>query len=420
MINIFHGSDEKTHQRFQAWRRKNVDGFHMAEGVGGVFTIHYTQDQRENPAGRGCMHQGCSDIKHRGDKGSCYTTSRKVCSINLDELIGWAAENGFTTKNCKHCDTKRFPFPSVTSISSQPLKIGGETLRLTPPINAMEHFIAYHSAPKMGYELKKSTGKLRFSSRKQAILNKAVGNTVWVIQGVRNSSKMTYFLRGKYIADQVNVDDQSDDLYIISGRLVQEFAPQVPLNDFDWFPALFESQRNFSLGFNRINDEKVIQGLTAIQSKVDRAFEETEIPDIDSIGNEGNAHLVSHLLRERNRMIVEAKKTATLKVKGRLCCEACGFDFAVSYGALGKGFCEVHHLLQLSASQATVQTRIDDLAILCSNCHRIIHRSTPMLSIGELIDLIRHNRRSSPLSTSTNSSNMFGNKRYFKNRTTDC
>jgi len=54
-------------------------------------------------------------IEYLEDKGGCYTTARKVCSNNLAELIAWATEHGFTTKNCKHCDKTRFPFPSVTA-----------------------------------------------------------------------------------------------------------------------------------------------------------------------------------------------------------------------------------------------------------------------------------------------------------------
>lgn len=74
--------------------------------------IHYTQDKRENPAGRGCIHQGGSDNAYLKDKGGCYTRARKVCSKNFHELVAWAKENGFTVKNCMHCDSKRFPFPS--------------------------------------------------------------------------------------------------------------------------------------------------------------------------------------------------------------------------------------------------------------------------------------------------------------------
>lgn len=117
-----------------------------------------------------------------------------------------------------------------------------------------------------------------------------------------------------------------------------------------------------------------------------------ELPDVDipASGTEGAARLVSHLRRERDRALVEAKKAATLKTKGSLCCEACGFDFSVAYGTLGDGFCEIHHLVPLSASAESVTTTLDDLAVLCSNCHRIIHRSVPMLSVAELSKVVTH------------------------------
>lgn len=113
MVQIFRGTDAKTHQDFQDWRRANVDGFHMTESSPGSFVIHYTQDKWENAAGRGCRHQGASDFAFREDKGGCYTTERKVCSNSLAELVAWARDHGFATRNCKHCDTKRFRFPTV-------------------------------------------------------------------------------------------------------------------------------------------------------------------------------------------------------------------------------------------------------------------------------------------------------------------
>lgn len=62
-----------------------------------------------------------------------------------------------------------------------------------------------------------------------------------------------------------------------------------------------------------------------------------------------------------------------LATAGRLACEVCKFDFEVRYGALGKGFCEVHHKLPLSMLNAETAITIDDMAIVCSNCHRMIH-----------------------------------------------
>jgi 5-methylcytosine-specific restriction protein A len=52
----------------------------------------------------------------------------------------------------------------------------------------------------------------------------------------------------------------------------------------------------------------------------------------------------------------------------------CGFDFAGVYGPRGSNFCEVHHLKPLSDVHSEVETRLQDLAIVCSNCHRMLHR----------------------------------------------
>jgi len=126
MISIFCGDDEASHNAFQAWRKANVDSFHMTQSASRQFTIHYTQDKRENPAGRGCTHQGGSGIAYLEDKNGCYTAAKKVCSSSLAELAAWAAEHGFTTRNCTHCDTKRFPFPKVTP---QAVRLSEEVMR---------------------------------------------------------------------------------------------------------------------------------------------------------------------------------------------------------------------------------------------------------------------------------------------------
>lgn len=253
----------------------------------------------------------------------------------------------------------------------------------------MEHFVAYHSAQKMGYELKPSS-ELKFLSKKFGLLKKAIGNTVWVVQCISDGKKTQFFLCGTYIADNVAVDDPSANRYAISGNQITELSSPIPLNNLDWFPALLKSQSNFSLGFNRLNDERIIQALTALKSDGSLTSSPATLPDIEFpfVATEGAASLVPHLRRERNRAIIEAKKAATLSVYGRLCCEACNFDFSVTYGTLGEGFCEVHHLVPLSVLTESVTTTLDDLAILCSNCHRIIHRSTPMLSVEELSKVV--------------------------------
>lgn len=118
------------------------------------------------------------------------------------------------------------------------------------------------------------------------------------------------------------------------------------------------------------------------------------LPDVDQSQSilEGNPRLVTHLRRERNSAIVKAKKDAILRATGKLCCEACGFDFKDVYGELGEDFCEAHHLQPLSKADGIVKTELEDLAIVCSNCHRIIHRTDPMLSILSLAKHLQHQR----------------------------
>ena len=97
-----------------------------------------------------------------------------------------------------------------------------------------------------------------------------------------------------------------------------------------------------------------------------------------------------HRSRERSRVLVEKKKASVLKAFGRLKCEACSFDFELKYGDRGKGFIESHHIKPLHTLTPGEKTRLDDLALVCSNCHRILHAKRPWLTIEELRRII-HN-----------------------------
>lgn len=60
-------------------------------------------------------------------------------------------------------------------------------------------------------------------------------------------------------------------------------------------------------------------------------------------------------------------------------CQACGFDFGKKYGDLGHGFIEAHHLRPLGSLEEGKVVKYDvatDFAVLCSNCHRMIHRTS--------------------------------------------
>lgn len=76
-------------------------------------------------------------------------------------------------------------------------------------------------------------------------------------------------------------------------------------------------------------------------------------------------------------------------------CAACELDFGERYGQLGHGFIHVHHLLELSTVGPGYQVDpINDLRPVCPNCHAMLHRRRPALSIDEL-RLFLHQQRAS-------------------------
>jgi 5-methylcytosine-specific restriction protein A len=64
--------------------------------------------------------------------------------------------------------------------------------------------------------------------------------------------------------------------------------------------------------------------------------------------------------------------------------EACGFDFEKEYGERGKDIVDAHHTKPLSELPKGRKTSASDLALLCANCHRVIHAARPWLTVEEL------------------------------------
>lgn len=103
---------------------------------------------------------------------------------------------------------------------------------------------------------------------------------------------------------------------------------------------------------------------------------------------EGKESLKIHILKERNPKLVLESKKIFKKNNGKLFCEVCGFDFEKKYGEIGKEFIEAHHIKPVSEMTEGQETKIEDLVMLCSNCHKMIHRKRPWLSKEELKNLI--------------------------------
>ena len=106
--------------------------------------------------------------------------------------------------------------------------------------------------------------------------------------------------------------------------------------------------------------------------------------DLEDEAEEGRLLTRLHTVRERDREIIRRRKEQALKASGKLVCEACGFDFGKRYGERGHGFIECHHAKPISELRPGDKTKLADLILLCSNCHRMVHVSRPWLSLREL------------------------------------
>lgn len=135
--------------------------------------------------------------------------------------------------------------------------------------------------------------------------------------------------------------------------------------------------------------QAIIDAAPAIPPPKD--LEEAAI-DEDEEFPEGRVLAQFHSRRERNPKSVKKKKEIVIKKTGTLSCEICGFDFQKVYGELGRGYAECHHIVPLSELPTLKTIRIADLAIVCANCHRMLHRSRPWKTIDELQNIYFANK----------------------------
>ncbi len=164
------------------------------------------------------------------------------------------------------------------------------------------------------------------------------------------------------------------------------------------FQALDPTYKGTGLDATSIGDREIwaeFHDKPDLLAKLSASIRAGSLTDAAEIAEDGEDEALEgriltrlHRSRERNQKLVAKRKQQRRKeCSGALTCEACGFDFVVTYGDRGDGFAECHHKIPLAES-GTTKTHLDDLAILCANCHRMIHVRKPMLTVEELRNLI--------------------------------
>jgi HNH endonuclease len=110
--------------------------------------------------------------------------------------------------------------------------------------------------------------------------------------------------------------------------------------------------------------------------------------DDESRYPEGTASYVQHRKLERDGSLAKRAKRSRLVTTGRLSCDVCAFEFRRAYGAIGESFIEAHHTVPVSELAGIERTKMSNLALVCSNCHRMLHSGQHLLSVLELKELM--------------------------------
>lgn len=177
----------------------------------------------------------------------------------------------------------------------------------------------------------------------------------------------------------------------VADKFIRQLAPEVTSTS--QFDSLLKewlvdgSQRLRDIVMKHAVDEKdrqmVASAFHIAPTKDLLLAEEFGVDASDPLFEEGREILRIHLAKERNRHLVSLAKEIWLR-DGELKCAICSFSFVATYGAAGHGYIEAHHVTPISElSEATI-VRPSDLAPVCSNCHGIIHRHKPWLTIEEM------------------------------------
>lgn len=167
---------------------------------------------------------------------------------------------------------------------------------------------------------------------------------------------------------------------------------------------LFYSTRGLYKGYWGIREkykfiqpfgEKQIERFTEkeLLQRQDITFED----DIDNISISEDGKQLSTITEAKIRKLhyryegrLKSSEIKEIKQKKGYVCEACNMSFADRYPDIGEGFIECHHKIpyaDIKEGEARY-LNTDDFAVLCSNCHRMIHRLDNPADIDKLKEIL--------------------------------
>jgi 5-methylcytosine-specific restriction protein A len=161
--------------------------------------------------------------------------------------------------------------------------------------------------------------------------------------------------------------------------IVIDLAPSAPSND----TAFYEAGNicaKFYLANHLPTEAQLISDLSNMLQLYQTLFEGVIRSDTGSSEDDEPSGLHfedATKFRLHKRIERNAKLSKDVKKLQGYVCRVCGTDFEERYGAIGKGYIEAHHLKSIASIKGTkvAMDPLKDFAVLCSNCHRMVHLS---------------------------------------------
>lgn len=162
--------------------------------------------------------------------------------------------------------------------------------------------------------------------------------------------------------------DKNGDPNILSGKSLEVYHRFIDLSEEEIWSMISEYATLDSIKYG-----EVFENLSAIQ--------ESEKETATSRTEGGVKVYISRRAERKPSLRIDAFRYH------KYSCQVCGFNFGQFYGEWGADWAEVHHLTPVASHEGhEVQTDpATDLAIVCANCHRMIHKKKGItLTIDEL------------------------------------
>lgn len=117
------------------------------------------------------------------------------------------------------------------------------------------------------------------------------------------------------------------------------------------------------------------------------ALPETDLEE--PVGKEGRILVRLHAYKERDRTFAKRVRDHYRRQHGgQLHCEACSMVSEGVYGPNGERCMEAHHKIPIEELQPDSVTPVQEMAMVCANCHRVIHSAKPCLTIDQVKGLL--------------------------------